>query len=173
MVDKKEILWLLNQHFETTGEVTISDKGLVSCTGDVELKNMQNFQRFPVSFEKVDGSFLCVGGRLTSLEGAPQRVGGDFDCTLNNLTLSLDGLSSHIEGVVSLNYYPRLPLLRTLAAKKGVKFVSSSHLIPTPLSEDAQHVQKILNRYAGQGEAGAFLCGAELANEGFKENARW
>ncbi len=173
MVDKKEILWLLNQHFETTGEVTISDKGLVSCTGDVELKNMQNFQRFPVSFERVDGSFLCVGGRLTSLEGAPQRVGGDFSCSLNNLTLSLDGLSSHIEGVVSLNYYPRLPLLRTLVAKKGVMFVTSNPLIPAPLSEDTQNVQKILNRYAGQGEAGAFLCGAELATAGYKENARW
>ena len=173
MVDKKEILWLLNQHFETTGEVTISDEGLVSCTGNVELKNMQNFQRFPVSFERVDGSFLCVGGRLTTLEGAPQRVGGDFDCTLNNLTLSLDGLSSHIEGTVFLNYYPRLPLLRTLAAKEGVMFVTSNPLIPAPLSEDTQHVQKILNRYAGKGRRVIHLCAKELIAAGFEENAKW
>jgi hypothetical protein len=61
-----------------------------------------------------------------------------------------------------LSYSPTLPLLRCLLAKKVV----------TTKPENST-VQDILNQYAGQGEAGAFACGAELATAGYKENARW
>ena len=223
MVDKKEIMRLLRYYFATTGKITISDEGLVSCNGYVILRQGTKHERLPVAFDRVDGNFHCtnnylttlegapnsvsgdfacynnqltflkhapnsVGGdfycgsndlttlegapksvigmfdcgfnRLTTLEGAPNSVGGDFLCTLNKLT-SLEGLPV-VPGTLYLSYSPTLPLLRCLLAKKVV----------TTKPENST-VQDILNQYAGQGEAGAFLCGAELADAGYKENARW
>ena len=40
--------------------------------------------------KKVGGDFHCYNNELTSLEGAPQVVGGNFYCSANNLT-SLEG----------------------------------------------------------------------------------
>jgi len=223
MVDKKEIMRLLRYYFATTGKITISDEGLVSCNGYVILRQGTKHERLPVAFDRVDGNFYCtnnhlttlegapnsvsgdfacynnqltslehapnsVGGdfycgsndlttlegapksvigmfecglnRLTTLEGAPNSVGGDFLCTLNKLT-SLEGLPA-VKGTLYLSYSPTLPLLRCLLAKKVV----------TTKPENST-VQDILNQYAGQGEAGAFECGAELATAGYKENARW
>ena len=223
MVDKKEIMRLLRYYFATTGKITISDEGLVSCNGYVILRQGTKHERLPVAFDRVDGNFHCtnnylttlegapnsvsgdfacynnqltflkhapnsVGGdfycgsndlttlegapksvigmfdcgfnRLTTLEGAPNSVGGDFLCTLNQLT-TLEGMPA-VQGTLYLSYSPTLPLLRCLLAKKVV----------TTKPENST-VQDILNQYAGQGEAGAFECGAELATAGYKENARW
>ena len=46
---------------------------------------------------RVGVNFYCQGNQLTSLEGAPQRVGGDFDCEDNQLT-SLEGAPEMIGG---------------------------------------------------------------------------
>jgi hypothetical protein len=40
--------------------------------------------------QEVGGKFYGQGNQLTSLKGAPQKVGGDFDCSKNLLT-SLEG----------------------------------------------------------------------------------
>jgi hypothetical protein len=37
----------------------------------------------PIKISKVDGTFLCDNNQLTSLEGAPKEVGGDFNCAKN------------------------------------------------------------------------------------------
>ena len=202
MVDKDKIMRLLQRHFKTIGTITISDEGLVSCTGNVELKRTPKLERLPVAFDsvdgnfvcwdnqlitlegapkKVDGDFWCFNNQLTTLEHAPQRVDGTFDCGFNQLTTlahapnsvgvdfncsgnkltSLEGLPA-VEGTLYLSYSPTLPLLRCLLAKKVV----------TTKPENST-VQDILNQYAGQGEAGAFACGAELASAGLKDNARW
>ena len=259
-------MWLLKKYFTTTGTITIDDRGLVSCTGDVVLKIDMKHERLPVSFDKVDGYFWCNENKLTTLEGAPQSVGrkfwcsnnqltslehcpqivgGDFDCYNNRLTTlehspqsvvggfkcysnqlttlegapksvggdfscynnqlttlehspqrvgghfscdgnrlttlehapksvgtnfycsknkltTLEGLPV-VPGELMLSYSPTLPLLRCLLAQK-VKFY--------PELRD-KTVETILKQYAGQGEAGAFACGAELATAGYKENARW
>ena len=47
--------------------------------------------------QKVDGYFDCSGNRLTSLEGAPQEVGGNFYCGYNRLT-SLEGAPQEVDG---------------------------------------------------------------------------
>ena len=245
MVDKKRIMEFLKQYFDTTGEISIDDRGFVTCKGDVTLKHMFKHERLPVSFDRVEGdficlwhglttlqgaprsvggnfmcsnnqlttlqhapqsvddSFLCTNNQLTTLEGAPKSVGGSFwcsnnklttlqhapqsvddsfDCSVNQLTTmehapksvggdfwcsnnklaTLEGLSD-ISGTLRLSYSPTLPLLRCLLAKK-VEF--------RPNRED-KTIETILNQYAGQGEAGAFACGAELASAGYKENAKW
>ena len=47
--------------------------------------------------EYVKGDFICSGNYLTSLEGAPKEVKGDFICSYNNLT-SLEGAPKEIGG---------------------------------------------------------------------------
>ncbi len=183
MVNKDNIMRLLKRNFRTTGEITIDDEGLVSCKGNVELKQELKHERLPVSFDRiygyfwcshnqletlagtprwVRGNFTCTSNQLTTLEGSLNSVGGDFWCFNNSSLRSLEGLPD-ISGTLFLSYSPTLPLLRCLLAKK-VQFI--------PKLEN-KHIETILNHYAGQGEAGAFLCGAELATAGFKENARW
>jgi hypothetical protein len=181
MVDKKEIMALLKANFKTTGSITIDDKGLVSCTGMVNLK--KKLKRLPVAFDKVGGDFFChinqlttlegaptsVGGnffcynnQLTTLEGAPTSVGGDFFCHINQQLTTLEGLPT-IPGILHLSYSSTLPLLRCLLAKK-VQFY--------PYRED-KTIETILNLYAGQGKRAMFDCQKELEDAGFEGNARW
>ena len=47
--------------------------------------------------QKVGGGFRCYSNKLTSLEGAPQRVGGDFMCHSNQL-VSLKGSPQIVAG---------------------------------------------------------------------------
>ena len=47
--------------------------------------------------KKVGGNFYCSYNSLTSLEGAPESVGGDFYCSSNRLT-SLEGAPESVGG---------------------------------------------------------------------------
>ena len=187
MVDKDKIMRLLNQYFITTQEVSIDDQGLISCTGGVTLKEEHKLERLPVAFDRVGRFFNCSRNQLKTLEGAPNNVGGGFYCSDNQLiTLehaptslsgnfwcngnkltTLEGLPA-VKGVLQLSYSGTLPLLRCLLAEK-IEFFPIA-FFSTP---EEKTVGNILNNYAGQGEAGAFACGAELASAGFKENAKW
>ena len=64
--------------------------GLVDVSGSFECpqQNLTDFKG--VRFGRVSRDFNCSRNMLTSLEGAPQSVGGDFDCGRNMLT-SLKG----------------------------------------------------------------------------------
>ena len=203
VVDKNEILRLLHKYFYTPGRITIDDFGLVTCNSGVELKRGNLVTRLPVSFDRVDGNFVCINNQLTTLQGAPTSVGGSFlcsnnqlttlagaptsvddsfDCSVNQLTTlehapqsvggdfgcynnqltTLEGLPV-VTKTLYLSYSPTLPLLRCLLAKQ---------VVFSPELEN-KTIETILNQYAGQGEAGAFACGAELASAGYKENAKW
>jgi hypothetical protein len=64
--------------------------GLIDVDGDFDC-NRQNLTDFKgVRFGHVNGYFYCYHNQLTSLVGAPQKVGGDFYCDNNQLT-SLEG----------------------------------------------------------------------------------
>jgi hypothetical protein len=95
MVDKKEVMALLEKYFKTTGSITIDDKGLVSCTGMVTPK--KKLKRLPVAFDKVGGDFKCDNNQLTTLEGGPTSVGGSFFCHINQLT-TLQGAPTSVGG---------------------------------------------------------------------------
>ena len=68
-------------------------EGRFDCSGNL-LTSLEGAPR------KVGGSFECDNNRLTSLEGAPQKVGGDFYCGSNLLT-SLEGAPREIGGTFS------------------------------------------------------------------------
>ena len=63
--------------------------GKLNVEGNVSFPN-RKLGRLPFDFGIVTGSFNCAGNRLTSLEGAPEKVGGEFSCKKNSLS-SLKG----------------------------------------------------------------------------------
>jgi len=119
--------------------------------------------------ESVGASFVCSNNKLTSLLGAPKTVGNHFVCDNNPLT-SLEGLPTTIGGKVVLSYHESLPLLRCLAAQKGVEFWKDGYRFRR---FDAIKAEDIINRYAGQGRRAMFDCQKALEDAGCPENARW
>ena len=71
-------------------------KFIVNVDGNVKLNN-RNLNRIPFTFGVVSGDFDCSDNQLTSLEGAPNKIGEDFDCSDNQLT-SLEGAPNKIGG---------------------------------------------------------------------------
>jgi hypothetical protein len=63
------------------------------CNGN----NLTSLEGAP---QTVGGDFYCVDNKLTSLVGAPQTVGGDFYCNNNRLT-SLEGAPQTVGGAFS------------------------------------------------------------------------
>jgi hypothetical protein len=80
------------------GRWTLNPKtGLVDVDGNF-ICSFQGLSDFKgVKFGKVTGDFLCGDNRLTSLEGAPQKVGVSFRCGFNCLT-SLEGAPQKVGG---------------------------------------------------------------------------
>ena len=71
--------------------------GLVDVDGDFGCSRMDLPDFKDVRFGVVSGYFYCYGNQLTTLEGAPQRVGRNFRCDNNQLT-SLVGAPQDVEG---------------------------------------------------------------------------
>ena len=55
---------------------------------------------------------------ITSLKGAPQEVGGDFDCYMNQLT-SLEGAPQTVGGYFNCHKNPNLHSLEGIGEVKG------------------------------------------------------
>jgi hypothetical protein len=99
MVDIDKIERLMKKHFDTDGDFTInSTTGLVAVGGDVKLKEKIKVRRLPVTFDRVEGNFLCDRNQLVTLAGSPQHVGGGFGCSYNRLK-SLVGGPHTVNGV--------------------------------------------------------------------------
>ena len=180
MVDEKEVLKTLNKYFtfEKVRDITITiaDDGKVSVTGEVRLK--RKLSHLPVQFDTVDGGFRCSQAglqslhgspskveryfncsfnKLLSLEGGPDRVGDYFSCGYNPLE-SLKGAPSYVGKEFYCDYNPSLPLLRTLVAKQGVRFLNTGKY---PIAEE---IQDVLNQFKGQGKRGVPACMVALNN---------
>ena len=69
---------------------TLNKDGLVDVDGHVNLylgtKSIEDEVQLPLKFREVTRSFYCNRNKLTTLEGAPNTVGGHFNCSLNQLT---------------------------------------------------------------------------------------
>jgi len=64
---------------------TKNPDGTYSSDGNVDLRS-RNLKVFPVKFKEVKGNFSCSDNQLTSLEGAPRSVDGNFDFYANSLS---------------------------------------------------------------------------------------
>ena len=67
----------------------INDDFTIDVNGYVYLSN-KNLTKLPdyIKFNKVAGSFACDSNQLTSLEGCPTLVGGNFYCYNNRVNFS-------------------------------------------------------------------------------------
>ena len=102
---------------------TINEDMSIDVKGNVFF-SARSLNKIPLKFNKVSRDFGCshnklttlegapntVGGRfycgynqLTNLEGGPNTVGGDFDCSYNQLT-SLEGAPKYVGGDLDCSY---------------------------------------------------------------------
>ena len=94
----------------------------VKVNGYVNLSNL-GLTEIPINFTEVYGNFYCYENKLTSLEGAPEKVGGSFWCSWNKLT-TLEGCPKEVGGFFDCSYNP----LKSFEGKPefiGDEFISS------------------------------------------------
>ena len=195
MVDREQIHKIFNKWFlaNDSESVEVTINGVVNVASSVEAQirgeDFPNGQ-LPVQFGRIDGDFslsYCeltslkgmpteitgllnlTGNKLTSLVGCTQKIGGNLRLRSNPQLKTLDGFPTELGGFVSLDWTPTLPLLRTLLAKDGVALWGNQ----ITDQDNAQTVEKILNKYHGQGKRALFDCQKELEDAGFEGNARW
>jgi len=82
---------------------TINADGLVDVNGDVDLYN-KKLTKLPLKFGKVTGGFYCSYNQLTTLEGSPREVGGNFNCNNNNKLATLEGSPREVGGYFYCSY---------------------------------------------------------------------
>jgi hypothetical protein len=60
----------------------INDDGSIDVDGDVSLYNrLGDLKQLPLIFNEVKEYFDCGGNNLTTLEGCPKEIHGDFACS--------------------------------------------------------------------------------------------
>ena len=91
-INKKE--WI--EEFIQRRDVRKNPDGTYDVGGTVDLSR-GDLDELPVQFGLVEGNFYCEENPLTSLQGAPSKVGGRFYCSKNQLT-SLQGAPSKVGG---------------------------------------------------------------------------
>lgn len=86
------------EHFWFSGDYAIWSDDRVSVTGDCQLQaGGMTMEKLPVRFREVGGIFKADGAGLTSLEGFPERIGGDCICP-NNPLVSLGATKIFVGG---------------------------------------------------------------------------
>ncbi len=81
--------------FEIQNYEIIQENGkfIVNVNGDIKLRG-KNLNRIPFNFGIVSGGFYCTNNQLTSLEGAPNEVGGDFYCRYNPIKFTVEDVKN-------------------------------------------------------------------------------
>jgi hypothetical protein len=89
---------------------SINKDGLVDVRGNVNIISKET--KLPLNFGYVTGNFDCNISsysipytKLTTLEGSPRRVDGNFDCQFNSLT-DLKGAPTEVGGYFRCSYNP-------------------------------------------------------------------
>lgn len=110
----------------------------------------------------VGGDLVCSGNQLGSLKGAPEYVGDDFMCHNNQLT-SLEGIHEQmleIKGFAKFLNNPIKSHVLGLLLIKGLKSVEF----------DDQQLADIINKYLPLGDV--MECQNELIDAGLEEFAQ-
>ena len=74
----------------------INQDGSIDVEGNVSLSE-KNLDKLLLMFKNVGGDFDCSDNQLTTLKGSPESVGGDFYCSDNQLT-TLEGSPKSVGG---------------------------------------------------------------------------
>lgn len=184
-IEDNDIEKLLIKYFEFSDYEILSD-GRVNVNGPTSLRLAPPNGKLPVKFNKAKKDFAIGAGDLSTLEGCPRLVSGEFSCGYNQINSliggpieiygdylcignnlkSLEGLPKILNGRIILHANHNLPLLKLLF----VKDLQRIELLGYMASEKI--IASILNKYIGTGQKGALQCAAELTKAGFKNNAR-
>ena len=78
------------QHFGISDYIINSDGSINVDGSNVYLSNISH-SKLPLKFKYVSNNFNCVKSELITLEGCPEKVGGDFVCSHNKLTTLIGG----------------------------------------------------------------------------------
>jgi hypothetical protein len=109
MINKELISENLRLNFKVDGTARIDGQGLVYVDGNIELQG--DFHKLPVQFHTVTGDCTISHSVLTTLEGAPTKVGRNFSCWANKLT-SLAFSPKYVEGDYNCGNNPNLQTLQ-------------------------------------------------------------
>lgn len=115
---------------------------------------------------EVTGDLLVQNCNLKSLDGCP-RVSGTIWVNNNEELRDLKGVTA--AAMIHIDYHPAMALLPLLA----IKNIQLANLLDYYPLNEVHRLRYIIQKYQGQGRAGSLACGAELAREGFKSNAKW
>ena len=93
-------------------DYTINSDGSIDVNDSVDLDDL-GLTKLPLKFNKINGDFDCRLNNLTSLEGSPEEINGSFLCKFNDLT-SFKGSPKIIRGnfdcrsnnIKSFEYFP-------------------------------------------------------------------
>ena len=99
--EKKLVEEWIKNNYKIDGNLTISDDFVVSCTRNVTVKNksITSLTNGIFRWGEVDGFFECGNcNKLTTLEGAPEKVEGVFNCNYCDKLTSLKGASKNVGG---------------------------------------------------------------------------
>ena len=78
--------------------IDINEDGSIDCLSiNATRLSHRELSKLPLKFNTQHSSFVCNNNNLTTLEGSPSWVGGDFNCYFNQLT-SLEGSPSYVGG---------------------------------------------------------------------------
>lgn len=102
----------LNELFDIKGDYDIDDDGFIHVDGTCTPGSGVKIEKLPIKFGVVSVRFACIDMGLTTLEGCPIQVKGNFNCGHNHLT-SFKGAPTQIgqRFLCSSNYGPPLPNL--------------------------------------------------------------
>ena len=91
----------IEDYFRIKGKYELID-GVYNVDGHVILN--KKVDKLPCKFGKVTGSLWCHENNLTSLEGCPSWVGGEFWCNYNNNLETLEGCPRYVGGNFFCNH---------------------------------------------------------------------
>jgi hypothetical protein len=138
----------------------IRPSGLVDVLGDVDLDHLTD-AKMPVRFGDVSGGFVAMRSHLATLEGLPQRIGGNFYCPKIKSLSGIEKIVKYVGGAFLFT-----------------KNINPTHILGTLLIAGVTEynfdrdgpIDNIMNKYIGTGD----IIGAqdELIDAGFKEQAR-
>ena len=134
------------------GKCTINEDGSIDVDGSVYINN-RDLIKIPFKFRNVSVYFTCSNNQLTSLEGAPNTVGGSFNCHNNQLT-SLECAPNTVGG----NFYchniltlPYSELFKIVDKVDGDIFYSS---VTTPEDKDKIRIDRDVKNVLKDDELG-------------------
>jgi hypothetical protein len=128
----------------------------------------------------VGGEFVCTANYINDLIGGPSEVRGSYICVSNNLT-SLNGLPKIIGDDFRMNLYPNIPtpILKLVTLDCSfIWFVPTSVASARALTQKVDKIivgcrNKLKNDKTVTAKHAIWQCQKELIDNGFEQYASW